>query len=141
MDKEQMLLEAYKNYYFKEFDGFPDTSIKILSIAHTEGLGDNEDYDIQISYDMVNGQVINTVSNGEISCTVLENYPITDMTETFNRCSFDDFIYDNPIDFDMLDEIASKFANDPKKSLGEYLIEVAKNYNYSAIKETTLEKV
>ncbi len=108
-DKNNKFFESYNRYSKNEFGvEYTKEELKdnVLGIAFTDGLGDNEDYSIQVEYDLKNEREIITVWNDKVKEVKTNKISIEDYANELSEREFDDFINqeNTGIYYDDLDE-------------------------------------
>ncbi len=99
MDEVDNLLKVHNNFLFDEYgeknqiytiDTLPDP---VIGVAYSTAFDSENkyEYDVQVSYDLVNQQELNEVFNGKVWGKQTINLSITDYTEALQINAFDDF--------------------------------------------------
>ncbi|MCI6272221.1 MAG: SNF2-related protein [Erysipelotrichaceae bacterium] len=121
--------DSYNDFISREYDSEPLSqetfeNIKLLDVCYTDGLGDTEEYELQIQYDLENFKELITVTGKNI--VAFKEYDV-DLKEFKNNLNneFDDYIaQDNTgIHYEDLDEL-QKLVNN--KELSKYYDKIAK---------------
>lgn len=138
------LYKAYNLYVTEEFSMAPSPfkeflKEKTIGILSTDQMGRDGNYEVQIEYDFKKKEEIISVGSEYVNVITRRHVPIEDAIQNFSNLSFEDFLNDIPIDYDVLDRCEALAEQEDINGLEKELQKVP--YSMSFTKEGIDEKL